>query len=201
VFHGHGGGGADASERKQRLVEFSRIIDSAWQQGLSEKPDGKVPLLLVCDTSLAPLYREANSYAGLLEPVLAGNPDELRSEQLHEKAWSVLSAELSARRQELVGAFHEAEAAGKGTCDLGEIVPAAAQGRVATLLLTEGARQWGQFDAQQQTVELADSDRDAGQELINLAASEALLTGAELHIVDPQAIPGPLAATLRYTLG
>jgi hypothetical protein len=198
MFHGHGGGGADASERKQRLIEFSRIVDAAWQQGLPEKPDGKVPLLLACDKSLAPLYCEANSYAGLLEPVLAGNPDELRSEELHEKAWSVLSAELSARRQELVGAFHEAEAAGKGTCDLAEIIPAAAQGKVAKLLLAEGARQWGQFDVQQQTVELADSDRDAGQELVNLAASEALLTGAEIQVLDSHDTPSPWAAVLRY---
>jgi len=198
MFHGHGGGGTDASERKQRLLEFSRIIDSAWQQGLPEKPDGKVPLLLACDTSLAPLYREANSYAGLLESVLAGNPDELTPEELHEKAWPVLSAVLFARRQELVAAFHAAEAAGKGTCDLAEIVPAAAQGRVATLLLTEGARQWGQFDAQQQTVELADSDRDAGQELVNLAASEALLTGAEIQVLDSHDTPNPWAAVLRY---
>jgi hypothetical protein len=198
VFHGHGGGGANASERKQRLVEFSRLIDRAWQQGLPAKPDGKVPLLLACDKSLAPLYREANSYAGLLEPVLAGNPDELRPDKLHKQAWSILTAELSAQGQATVRAFHEAEATGKGTSDLTKIVPAAAQGRVAKLLLTEGARQWGHFDAQRQTVVLAATDRDAGQELVNLAASEALLNGAEIRIVAPQDIPSPLAAVLRY---
>jgi hypothetical protein len=198
VFHGHGGGGADASERKQRLIEFSRIVDAAWQKGLPEKPDGKVPLLLACDKSLASLYREANSYAGLLEPVLAGNPDELKSDELHEQAWSILSGELSAQGQAAVRAFHEAEAAGQGTSDLAKIVPAAAQGRVAKLLLTEGARQWGHFDAQRQTVELAETDRDTGQELVNLAASEALLNGAEIRIVATQDLPSLLAAVLRY---
>jgi hypothetical protein len=198
VFHGHGGGGADASERKRRLIEFSRIVDAAWQRGLPEKPDGKVPLLLACDASLAPLYREANSYAGLLEPVLAGNPDELKPDKLHEQAWSILTAELSAQGQATVRAFHEAKATGKGTTDLTKIVPAAAQGRVAKLLLAEGARQWGQFDAQQQTVELATSSRHAGQELVNLAASEALLTGAEIQIVDSQDISSLWAAVLRY---
>jgi hypothetical protein len=198
VFHGHGGGGADASERKQRLVEFSRLIDHAWQQGLSEKPDGRVPLLLACDKSLASLYREANSYAFLLEPVLAGNPDELKLDELHEQAWSVLAAKLSAQRRAAVRAFHKLEAAGQGTRDLTAIVPAAAQGRVAKLLLTDGARQWGHFNAQRQTVEFAETDRDGGQELVNLAASEALLHRAEVYIVDSQDIPGPWAAVLRY---
>lgn len=198
VFHGHGGGGADASERKQRLVEFSRIIDAAWQRGLPDKPNGKVPLLLACDKSLAPLYRDANTYPGLWEPVLAGNPDDMKPDDLHEQAWSILSERLSARRDEAVQAFQEASASGHGTGELREIVPAAAQGRIATLLIAQGAQQWGSYDAQEQKVKIAGADDDGGQELVNLAASEALLSGARMHVVDPHDIPSSLAAVLRY---
>jgi hypothetical protein len=198
VFFGQGGGGADSSERKQRLVEFARIIDRAWQRGGIDTDEGRVPLYLACDKSLVALYREASSYPGLADATVTGNPDDLSAEDLHRQAWSLQAARLAERQREAIAAYQQAESSEQATDCLDTILPAATQGRVARLLVGQGVRQWGSYDPQQQVVKLAESDSNGSQELINLATSESLLTGAEISLIDAEDFHRPIAAVLRY---
>ena len=72
VFHGHAGGD-DSSVRKQRLLEYCRLIDERVQKAVG---DDAAPLVLACDERLAAIYREASDHARVVEQPVAGNPDD-----------------------------------------------------------------------------------------------------------------------------
>ena len=62
MFHGQGVGDT-TSDRKQRLLEYCRLVDQRVRDAVG---DDRLPLVLACDKRLAPIYREASSYPHIL---------------------------------------------------------------------------------------------------------------------------------------
>jgi len=132
VFHGTG-----ETDFKKELVRFFRDIDRGLHDHLGASGE---PLVLAGVDYLLSLYREVNSYPHLAGMSVAGNPDALGEQALHEQGWRVIEALLAEERSLLARAIDDAWASPKVSADPAAIVESARAGRVETLLFSQSAR-------------------------------------------------------------
>jgi hypothetical protein len=100
TFHGQGGGSDESA--KNELLRYFRLVSD----GLTEFLQGdQVPLVLAGVEYLLPIYKEANSYPNLIDTVIKGNPDQLRADELHKSAWTILEHHFQAAQEEAVAQY------------------------------------------------------------------------------------------------
>ena len=82
----------------------------------------------------------------------------------------------------------------------GEIVPASHYGRVDLLIVAVGLQQWGIFDKGANAVHLHQKAELGDEDLLDLAAIQALFNGGTVYAVEPEEVPdnSPLVAVFRY---
>lgn len=191
AFHGHG---VPEERGEARLEAFLRAVD----QGVGHLIETQSPLVLAGVEEITGLYRKVSKHGNLLDDTIGGNPDLEEPRRLHEKALPVLEPLLRQTFEEDAAAFRGAGEL--ATSDVGEATQAAHAGRVASLTVPVGIQVWGRIHADTHEVEIHDEWEPGDRDLLDAAASAAWLTGARIHAVAPDEIPGPgpLAAVLRY---
>ena len=196
TFHGQGVG-TDASQEKKHLLEYCRAVDRGLCKALAEE---RAPLILAAADPLLGLYRQTHEYPGLHDAVLRGNPDTLGPETLHVRALAVLAPVFEQGRRRDADLNRQAACTDNASSDVEPVVRAAHDGRVATLFVSLDDQQWGRFDSDSRTAELHDQRQPGDQDLLDLAAVRACLTGAVVHAVTRSEVPAdaPLAALFRY---
>jgi hypothetical protein len=194
-FQGHGAG-IDDGDVVNLTRYFHRIRDGL--KGILNHD--RAPLVLACVEYLAPLFREAMRDRNILEPIVAGNPDGLTNEELHDKAWPIAEPHFQEARTMAAAQYHEGIAKGRAGNSLATVLPAAYQGRVATLFVPLGVHRWGRFDFDRLTLEEHEHEQAGDDELIDLAAKQTVLQGGNVYASKPEDIPGHelLAAVYRY---
>ena len=194
IFHGHGEGTDDA---KDRILKYFRQIDKGLQQLLK---DENAPLLLAGVEYLFPIYREANTYPGLVDDGVTGNPEGLSAEDLHEQAWSIAEPLFQAAKRDAVEKYKRFAGTGITSRGVRKIVPAAYHGRVESLIVAVGVQQWGTFDPVRNVVQSHQEAQPGDADLLDFAAIQTFLQGGSVYAVEPDKIPdeAPLAAVFRY---
>jgi hypothetical protein len=195
IYHGQGAGEEDA---KDEIRKFFSLLD----RGLRELLDGngETPLVLAGVEYLLPIYREQTSYPNTLSEGVHGNPDALTPAELHERAWEVVEERFRAERREAAERYGDLSGTGRASAELDEVLPAALDGRVDTLFVGRGVRQWGRFDAEARTVERHDEQGAASEDLLDRAAVLTFVNSGRVLAVDPAEVPGggAVAAIFRY---
>jgi hypothetical protein len=196
VFHSHG---ADVDELgvKTREAEYCHLVAEKVQRVLAEET---APLVLACDKALAGLYRKTNRYAHLLDAEVEGNPDYLGNEQLRDAAWPLIETMLAERRRQAIQQYREAEAAGCGSHQLRDVLLAGLDGRIASLLLADNGRCYGQLDEERREVYVHEQPQAGDEDLLNCALSLAARENAALHAIPQEQMPdkAPVAAVFRW---
>lgn len=194
VFHGQGGG---IDEEKEQLLRFFQQIDRGLHAKFAEE---RAPLILVGVAYLFPLYREANTYAHLLEEGVPGNPDRASLESLRKQAWAIVEPFFLQKRQEEAARYREYAATGRASHSVREVVPAAYDGRIESLFLEADQEQWGSFNPATRMLHIHLKARFNDDDLLDVAATQTLLHGGPVYVVERVDMPGeePLAAVLRY---
>src|SRR3546814_8524860 len=82
-----------------------------------------------------------------MEPGIDVDAGVLSLDELRERAWAVVQPRYLDRLEKLIDAFAAAQARQNGSADLSDVARAAAEGRVATLLLEAGRSIPGRIDA------------------------------------------------------
>jgi hypothetical protein len=194
VFHGH-----DPKESaKDDILRYFRAVAEGIHEILRERRE---PLVLAGVDYLQPIYREANRYPQLLDEGIDGNPELLRPEELHAKAWEIVQPVFKEVEEAAREKYQELQGTGQAASDLAAVLQAAHHGRIDTLFVALGERRWGRYDEERGSVELAgDTKKPGDQDLLDLAAVQTLLTGGTVHAVAPERVPGGelTAAVLRY---
>ncbi len=194
IFHGHG----DASEEaKTDILRYFELVD----RGLTELLSGDhAPLVLAGVDYLLPIYHEANSYPHLIEEGIHGNPDRESPERLHAKAWEIVQPVFLAEVEKMLERYYELAGTGLTSDNVREIVPAAAHGRVDTLLVAEGAHVWGHYDPDMARAVVDDAAEPGDEDLIDLASVFTLENSGVVHAIPPDKIPGEegIVAIYRY---
>ena len=191
------GGGPDEALEKNKVLEYFRQLDNGVCRLLNGQ---RAPLVLAGVQYLRGIYREANHYAPLMEEGIDGNPDGRSDEELHNLAWRIVEPHFLEARDDAAAQFRQLAGTERASKDLRKIVPAAYQGRVGLLLVGAGAQCWGLFQPGSDLVELHPDERPGDQELLDFAATHALLHGGAVYAVGPDHLPddSPVAAVFRH---
>ncbi len=194
IFHGTGAGDPD---KKNDILRYFQQIDRGLQDLFRNR---RAPLVLAGVEYLFPIYREASSYPHLLNEGVTGNPEILRAEELHERAWSVVEPHLLQDQEAAITQYMQLIGTGRTSNNVAEILPAAYYGRVDTLLVAVGIQQWGDFNPETGEVHRHEQAEPGDQDLLDLAAFYTVLNSGTVYAVEPEQVPdnAPLAAVFRY---
>jgi hypothetical protein len=149
---------------------------------------------------LFPIYREANTYPHLLEQGIPGNPEGVRSEELHQQAWEVVQPVLEKAVNDAAAQYDELVGTGRSSNDIREVVQAAYYGRVDSLFVALGVHLWGSFDPKNDKVVIDREHEPGNEDLLDLSAVHTLLKGGTVYAMDADKVPddGLMAAIYRY---
>lgn len=196
IFFGHGGSDESA---KSDILRYFHQVDDGLREWLGPS---QAPLVLAGVEYLHPLYREANNYPYLVETGLYGNPEELRAEVLHARAWEIVRPLIVRVREAAVERLRQLKGSASplASTDVKEIVLGAYYGRVDTLFARLGQQRWGRVDTQAAEVTLDDEPLPESEDLLDLAAVQTYLNSGAVYVVPADQMPGPepIAAIFRY---
>ncbi len=194
MFHGHGVG---TDDEKDRVERFCRKVDKGLSEYLTPR---KAPLVLAAVENVASIFKEVSTYQGLVPQVVEGNPRDLSSEQLHNKAWEAVRQEFERPRTEALDRYQRLAGTGKTGAGLEEVLPAAAQGKVDSLFAAGSAEAFGTFDAQSFQVDVHGHKGEGDLDLMDEACRQTLLKGGDVYILPADQVPGEeeVAAVYRF---
>lgn len=193
VFHGHD----PSDEDKNKILRWFHKVDAELPNLIT---GGQSPVVLAGVEYLHPLYKEANSYPNLLDKGIMGNPEELKPEELHTKAWEVVQPHFMQAMENAKALYNKLSDSGKTTNEIKEAVEAAYHGRVDVMLVATGVQIWGSFDADNNEVIVHEKAEPGDVDLLNLAAAYSILNGGTVFAAKPDQMPdqAPLATVFRY---
>jgi len=201
IVHGQGSGKDD---RDVDLEKYLRALDAAVVEAIDDDlgdPNAHRPVVLACDPGVEGLYRRVSRLREIVEPAVHGNFEQTSDAELHRRAWPLIAPRAEARRARARQRFFDARGqGGTTTADrVDDIVPAAARGRVDTLLVREAAHVEGAFDPERWNVRIEDVAGPT-EDLIERAAAETLRHGGSVFVLTADQMPAPtdLAAILRW---
>lgn len=192
MFHGHGG---VADTHKDDLAQIFRKVDEDLQPLLR---DQTAPLLLAGVDYLLPIYRQVNSYAHLASEELPGNWEQSSPAQLYHQAWPVVEPHFRQAREAAAEKFRRLAGTGLTADDPRQILLAAHQGRIETLLFDPRATCWGTYQPETGDVTLHSERTETSDDLIDRMAVETVLHRGAVYAVDGQQATAPASAVFRY---
>ena len=130
MYHGHGG---KKEETEKDAESFFRVVAAAIYEHYS-KPSGW-PLILAALPEHHNLFRKVNKNPLLITKGIPINPWSVPTEKLATMAWEIMEPEYKLKLDNLLARFEQEKANGKGSDDYKEIVVAAVEGRVDTLIV------------------------------------------------------------------
>ena len=194
IFHGQGVG---TDDEKDNILRYFQQVDKGLHELLHNE---KAPLVLAGVDYLLPIYQKANTYAHLIDQGLQGNPDKLRTEDVHSQALPIVEPYFQKAQREVFDFYREYAGTERVSNNTGKIVLAAFYGRVENLFAAVNEEQWGIFDPVSNIVHIHKEARFNDDDLLDVAATQTLLHGGSVYAVDRAQMPdeGLLAAVYRY---
>lgn len=192
-----------ASDAKNDAIDsdtehFFRAVGQAVLEQHS-RPSG-LPLLLAALPEHHHLFRKVSNNPNLVDAAIDVDPAALSMEELCKRAWTVVQPTYLKRLAGLVESFGNAQAAQHGSGDLSDVARAAAQGRVATLLLDAERSIPGRMDPETGAVSDAPLGDPRVDDALDDLGEQVLLNGGEVIIVPGERMPTAtgLAAIYRF---
>ncbi len=187
---------SDREDKDEYLAHFYRQID----RGVNEALRGKgVPVILAAVEYEIALYRSINKYPQLAEECVEGAPNGLKSGEMHARALDAMLRRYERKTDELLTEYNH-KVGGGASNRLKEIVPAAHDGRVLTLLVSDSLETTGAFDQATNTVKGRQTGTSEDEDLVNNAAIETILHAGQVFVVPNGKMPNgtPMAAIYRF---
>ncbi len=198
IFYGSGSGAE--RDNKDEILGWFKQLEDAVEDKLHEE---RAPLVLAGVEYLLPLYRQASGYKHILDEVITGNQEGTPDADLHRRAWELVEPHFGDEERGAREAY--AIQAGRGTAmaRLGEVLRAAHDGRIDTLFVRRDVQRWGKFDvekrkADERPANTGSQAQPGDEDLLDLAATQTLLMGGTVFVVDDVPGNGDLAAVVRY---
>jgi hypothetical protein len=194
MYHGQG---ASGDRDKDDLLEYCHAVDRSVVQALAGQ---SAPLVLACVDFLAPIYALANNYPHLVVGCIAGNYDRAPLDELRDTAWAFIEPHFEHFRRQALANFDRVRGGDLAQEEPEQIVSAADEGRIATLLvdreLCRSASANGR--AAKATVTGATSSPELVG-VVERAAAQTILHGGEIVALSEMPTDSsPVAAVLRY---
>ncbi len=193
VFHGQ----ESANRVKDDLRRYFLQVDAGVRELLGEEGP---PLLLAGVDYVLPIYAEVSKYANLMGQGITGNPEQLRAEELQERAWPIMEPHFQKAQETAAAKYREMLSKGLASHDIKEIIAAAEQGRVDSLFVAMGVEVWGSVSPETGKIQVHQELQTGDEDLLDLAALHTLFNSGVVFVVPPEKVPDeePLAAVFRY---
>jgi hypothetical protein len=160
------------------------------------------PLVLAAEEPLASMYRSLNTYPGLADEMIEGNPDQKTDAELEDAAIPILDR-LYSREVKAAIALYDQLKPRRATTDVSYAAHAATAGAVEQLLVDLDAVVPGLVSDIDGSVIYSASDDAETYSVVDEVARRALSTGARVLGARREELPdrAPLTAILRYDFG
>jgi len=181
-------------ERKDEyLRHFFKQIDAGLGEVLRGKTDPLVPVGVEYEL---PIYASVNTYPHTVEEGVRGAANGLKAGEMHARAIEAIANEYE-RKLDAALAEYDHKAGGGASNRLKEIVTAAHDGRVLTLMVPDALEAPGIFDEE---TNQAIGERNGGQDLINDAVVQTITHSGNVFVATTKKMPNgaPAAAIFRY---
>ncbi len=195
IFHGHG----EASQEIEKDTEkYFRHVDAFVLNNYSKK--SKLPLILIALTEHHSLFRSLSVNPYLLGEGIEKSIESLDMDEIRKKAEEIVEKPALRREGELVEAYAKAEAEALGSRDLKQVVKAACEGRVETLLIEEDKLIPGKIDREAGEIRPADIGHPENDDILDDLAELVLEFGGAAVVLAKEGMPGDsgVAAVFRY---
>ena len=187
----HAQGDSPEDYRQIELDQFAKSIAKALERHLKRE---SAPLVPVGEPNLLGMFRHHCHYAGLTRKGVAKSPRGLDADALFAETHAIAEPILAGPRREALDRVAGAHNRGDGpvSIDPGQIVSAAEEGRVGTLLLAR--------DETGSRLKAASEGDEAKGELCDRIARATLRNGGDILAVGTNDLPGEatMAALFRY---
>ncbi len=186
----------DREDKGEYLGHFFQQIDHSVNELLRGKSD---PVVLAAVEYELAQYRTINTYPHLLEESVQGAPNSLKSGEMHARALDALTRNRENKVDQILAEYDHKVGAGASN-RLKDVVTAAHDGRVLTLLVSDSLETTGRFDEATHSVSARQSGTSEDEDLINAAAVQTILHAGRVMSAPNAKMPNgaPLAAIFRY---
>jgi hypothetical protein len=179
-------GHLQGSEGKKFLLhKFARRVDHALRRVLAGHA---APLVLAADEPLASIFQSVNTYPGLVDEAIRGNPNLLSDAQLEDAALPILDR-LYERELKAAIARFDALKPRRATTDVSYAAHAATAGAIDQLLVDLDAVIPGFVSEIDGSVTYASSDDAEAYSVVDEVARRALYTGARVLGARTEELP------------
>jgi hypothetical protein len=188
------GTNTDRERMEEYLWHFFKEVDKGIHHVLIHDT---APLLLAGVETEVALYRKLNTYPHVMEAALQGSPEKMTPSELYDRALPVVRENLSGPLRKVLSEFKRYRDANRVLVKVDEILPRVFEGRVSDLLLREDAVYMGVcYEAGVP----AAREQARQEDLLNLAALQAILHGGQAFSLKEYQMPEPVdaAALLRF---
>lgn len=194
--------GEDAPARRQPEDEkrFLRAVITATDKAL-EGTNGARIIIAAVEEWASALRRLASDQLPLVQETMAGSPEGHSETELARLAHAVAERDRAVQEEQMLSRVSAEKQPDKVVSDIHDLITAAADGRVETLVLSRGTAIWGLFDAETRSVTLSDPKDANAEDLLDVVAVETFQKGGTVHLVAPERLqqsPEPAIAVLRY---
>jgi hypothetical protein len=188
--------GADDDAKNEYLAHFFKQLD----RGVEELLKGKTEPLVLCAVEYElPIYRELNRYPHLAAAEVRGAPNGLKAGEMHARAIEALERCYLEKIEAVLADWNHRVGSGASS-RLKDVVTAARDGRVLTLLISDSREATGVFNEETHSVTARQTGTPSDQDLVNEAAVQTILHGGNVLVAPHQKMPNGslLAAIFRY---
>jgi Bacterial archaeo-eukaryotic release factor family 3 len=187
---------SDREDKDEYLGHFYRQID----RGVNEVLRGKAERVFLAGVEYEiALYRSVNRYPRLADESVEGAPNSLKSGEMHARAIDAILRSYEKKIDEALGEYNHKVGSGASN-RLKDVVTAAHEGRILTLLISDLLETTGKFDEPTHTVKGRESGTTEDEDLVNDAAAQTILHAGHIYVVPNSKMPNgaPLAAIYRF---
>ncbi len=186
----------DREDWAEYMAHFFKQVD----KGVGEVLRGRTePLVLTAVEYEIPVYRSVNTYPHLCEETVHGAPDGLKGGDMHARALDALDRSYLQDIEKVLAEWNH-KVGGRASSHLKDVVTAAHDGRVLTLLISDSQEKTGVFDEATNSVKGKETGTASDEDLVNAAAVQTILHAGRVMVVPQSKMPDgtALAAVFRY---
>jgi hypothetical protein len=193
----HHGQGSMKDQQKDRVTRFFNEVDHGLEGILKEQ---KAPLIIAGVSYYLPYFRDVSSYQHIYEKSIEGNPEDLKANELHEKAWELIKPHFEKSEKEKREQFVATSGTPMTSNDPKVIAAAAFTGRIETLFIDKEDELWGKFDETGGNAEIHTKKTKGDQDLSDLISYYTLHHHGNVYVVESDNMPlqSRIAAIFRY---
>lgn len=194
-YHGQGRAGG---EDRDELQTFLERVENGVEKLLHS--DRRAPIVLAGVPELTAKFRKSSGLPNIADETLQGSVDIADLGDLHREALGVLGERFDEPRREAIERVNEALGHDRASVQIPAILEAAEHARIGTLIADCHRAIWGETDGAAGKVTTHDERQPGDEDLIDLAISRALASGAEVFPASEAELPAdaPMAGELRF---